>query len=121
MERKIGEIVFLRNSWYQVVKGVGCNNCDIRYYDYGQYCMFKDIVALRGSCSKLIREDKQPVIFKKLEKVGEPITVNGKNVQLLRTTIANCDNCAFYKDVNCDFTCYPRKCHGGEEGTYVEI
>lgn len=68
MERKIGEIVFLRNSWYQVVKGVGCNNCDIRYYDYGQYCMFKDIVALRGSCSKLIREDKQPVIFKKLKK-----------------------------------------------------
>lgn len=81
MERKIGEIVFLRNSWYQVVKGVGCNNCDIRYYDYGQYCMFKDIVALRGSCSKLIREDKQPVIFKKLKKVEEPYIIGGKKFQ----------------------------------------
>ena len=74
-----------------------------------------------GYCHCSLRADHKSVIFKKLEKVGEPITVNGKNVQLLKTTIANCDNCAFYKDVNCDFTCYPRKCHGGEDGTYVEI
>lgn len=72
MEWKIGEIRQINGEWYQAVKGIGCNNCDLRYYDYGQYCMFKDIVALRGCCSKLTREDKQAVIFKKLEKVGEP-------------------------------------------------
>ena len=93
---------------------------------YCNRCVFRDTKCddarkILGNCSVRNRSDKKSVIFKKLEKVGEPITVNGKNVQFLKTTIANCDNCAFYKDVNCDFTCYPRKCHGGEEGTYVEI
>lgn len=81
MEKKIGEIVFLKDSWYQVVKGMGCHNCDLRYYDYGQYCMFKDIVALRGYCSKSLREDKQPVIFKKLKKVRKPYMYKGRFVQ----------------------------------------
>lgn len=81
MEKKIGEIVFLKDSWYQVVKGMGCHNCDLRYYDYGQYCMFKDIVALRGYCGKSLREDKQPVIFKKLKKVGKPFMYKGRFVQ----------------------------------------
>ena len=107
MEHKIGEIFEYNGEWYQCVKSDDtCNGCVGKFQSYSFCRGFKECVGK---------------IFKKLKKVGEPITVNGKNVQLLKTTIANCDNCAFYKDVNCDFTCYPRKCHGGEEGTYVEI
>ena len=113
MERKIGEIFEYNGEWYQCVVAIdGCRECSFRAQDY---------CTRHSECFSYIRSDGISVIFKKLEKVGEPITVDGKNVQLLKTTIANCDNCAFYKDVNCDFTCYPRKCHGGEEGTYVEI
>ena len=113
MERKIGEIFEFGGEWYQCVVAIdGCRECSFRAQDY---------CTRHSECFSDVRSDGISVIFKKLEKVGEPITVNGKNVQLLKTTIANCDNCAFYKDVNCDFTCYPRKCHGGEEGTYVEI
>lgn len=116
MEHKIGEIFNIDNEWYQCIQPeesgkIDCNTCD---FQCSKNCKF-------SRYSSGYRSDKTSVIFKKLEKVGEPITVNGKNVQLLKTTIANCDNCAFYKDVNCDFTCYPRRCYGGEEGTYVEI
>ena len=112
-EWKIGEIRQVNGEWYQCVVAIdGCRECSFRAQDY---------CTRHSECFSYIRSDGISVIFKKLEKVGEPITVDGKNVQLLKTTIANCDNCAFYKDVNCDFTCYPRKCHGGEEGTYVEI
>ena len=118
MERKIGEIFEYNGEWYQCIGNPynECTDCDF-CFETGKACV-RQIV---GQCSMSNRSDGLSVVFKKLEKVGEPITVNGKNVQLLKTTIANCDNCAFYKDVNCDFTCYPRKCHGGEEGTYVEI
>ena len=112
MERKIGEIFENNGEWYQCIRSSDCPKCDLK--------SIKDC-RLKFPCESLQRTDCEEVIFKKLEKVGEPITVNGKNVQLFKTTIANCDNCAFYKDVNCDFTCSPRKCHGGEEGTYVEI
>ena len=117
MERKIGEIFEYNGGWYQVVEKTekSCKAC----YFYSDEGCFASTGLER--CRHYSRSDNKSVIFKKLEKVGEPITVNGKNAQFLKTTIANCDNCAFYKDVNCDFTCYPRKCHGGEEGTYVEI
>ena len=117
MERNIGEIFEYNGEWYQCLgQYTGCPECAFK----GKSCD-DDIINLRGECISYYRSDRKDVHFKKLEKVGEPITVNGKNVQLLKTTIANCENCAFYKDVNCDFTCYPRKCYGGEEGTYVEI
>ena len=111
---KIGEIFEHNGEWYQCISDTTNDNCNNCFFQ-------KSCSNITGDCSSIARSDGKSVCFKKLEKVGEPITVNGKNVQLLKTTIANCDNCAFYKDVNCDFTCYPRKCHGGEEGTYVEI
>ena len=108
MERKIGEIFEHNGEWYQCLNGE-CKDCDFsKDTFYCKYLIEKDFCKVKS-------------IFKKLKKVGEPITVNGKNVQLLKTTVANCDNCAFYKGVNCDFTCNLRKCYGGEEGTYVEI
>ena len=118
MEWKIGEIFEYNGEWYQCIVGNSCVDCSFNKRKCSTVVDNGDPI---GDCCADRRKDNKSVIFKKLEKVGEPITVNGKNVQLLKTTIANCDNCAFYKDVNCDFTCYPRKCYGGEEGTYVEI
>ena len=116
MERKIGEIFEYNGEWYQCVEERHCTGCIFLYAK----CHYRPS-NIFGYCSSRKRSDHKSVIFKKLEKVGEPITVNGKNVQLLKTTIANCKNCAFYKDFSCDFTCDPRKCYGGEKGTYVEI
>ena len=66
MERKIGEIFEYNNEWYQCIDelscGVHCNGCDFRG---------------RGNCeldrcSGTYRSDKKSVIFKKLEKIGDP-------------------------------------------------
>lgn len=66
MERKIGEIFEYKGEWYQCVNGFECTKCDL----HRNRCIarYNDI----GSCSKYSRVDDTPVIFKKLEKVGEP-------------------------------------------------
>ena len=67
MERKIGEIFNIDNEWYQVVKSNGecCKGC--AFYEKGCKAKYADV----GSCGTS-REDWTQVIFKKLEKVGEP-------------------------------------------------
>lgn len=66
MERKIGEIFEYNSEWYQCIKGDCCRNCD--FYD-----KFKDDICFSiNNCSLSHRSDKTSVIFKKLEKVGEP-------------------------------------------------
>lgn len=80
MERKIGEIFQYNGEWYQCLKGDCCRNCD--FYD-----KFKDdICFLINNCSLSHRSDKTSVIFKKLEKVGEPYisSRNKKRYQLYR-------------------------------------
>ena len=71
MERKIGEIFEYNGEWYQCVAGF-CNNCDIKG-------SFSDTSI--GICAGRIREDDTDVIFKKLEKVGEPYPLFGRIVQ----------------------------------------
>lgn len=62
MERKVGEIFEYNGEWYQCVEGTGCYKC--AFYD-------KNIcIANNPHCT--CRSDKKNVIFKKLEKVGEP-------------------------------------------------
>lgn len=77
MERKIGEIFEYNGEWYQCIEqplefdDKGCNlcamnkikNCDIR------------------KCGGQYRADGNSVIFKKLKKLGEPFTDNGKMYQ----------------------------------------
>lgn len=70
MEPKIGEIFEYNGEWYQCVKG-DCTKCD---FFIKRGC----VSPLNTVCSKRIRKDKQNVIFKKLEKVGEPFTSVGK-------------------------------------------
>lgn len=74
MERKIGEIFEHNGEWYQCIKGLGCNECDLSKLTC--YHRFKS-----GSCSPNMRKDKTQVIFKKLEKVGEPYEHCGKLYQ----------------------------------------
>lgn len=62
MERKVEEIFEYNGEWYQCVEGIGCYKC--AFYD-------KNIcIADNPHCT--CRSDKKNVIFKKLEKVGEP-------------------------------------------------
>lgn len=62
MERKVGEIFEYNGEWYQCMEGTGCYRC--AFYD-------KNIcIADNPHCT--CRSDKKNVIFKKLEKVGEP-------------------------------------------------
>ena len=65
MERKIGEIFEYNGEWYQCVEHKSCEGC--AFY---RRCSYKDEF---GNCSSRGRKDKESVIFKKLEKVGEPI------------------------------------------------
>lgn len=71
MERKVGEIFEYNGEWYQCMEGTGCYRC--AFYD-------KNIcIADNPHCTW--RSDKKNVIFKKLEKVGEPYKGEGKIFQ----------------------------------------
>ena len=63
MERKIGEIFEHKGEWYQCVEGTGCYKCDL--YFNGNTCTAKN-----PHCA--CRSDWKNVVYKKLEKVGEP-------------------------------------------------
>ena len=67
MERKVGEIFEYNGEWYQCMEGIGCYRC--AFYD-------KNIcIADNPHCT--CRSDKKNVIFKKLEKVGDPYVAYG--------------------------------------------
>lgn len=80
MERKIGEIFEYNGEWYQCVEGGGCNCCDL--LENG-ICV--NDFSLNGSCFSHQREDETRVIFKKLEKVGEPYEFDGHIFQSYHT------------------------------------
>ena len=64
MERKIGEIFEFGGEWYQCVVAIqGCRECSFRTQDY---------CTRHSECFSAVRSDGISVIFKKLEKVGEP-------------------------------------------------
>ena len=68
MERKIGEIFEFGGEWYQCVRGDICADCAF----VKKHCNENPLFETIGSCSKFYRKDATSVIFKKLEKVGEP-------------------------------------------------
>ena len=87
MERKIGEIFKYNGEWYQCVIGYSCNDCAFN----NDNCEERERITLKnkltkeeitGLCTSKLRSDGKSVIFKKLEKVGEPFFVNiqGNNV-----------------------------------------
>lgn len=81
MEKKIGEIFEYNGEWYQ------CLECR-SYLERA----FKDIMcdkmrSVGGECVANVREDRKDVIFKKLEKVGEPIPYGLKRAQRYKVSI----------------------------------
>ena len=83
MERKIGEIFEYNGEWYQCVKqpkefdDTVCNLC----------AMSKIKGCEIDECSGQYRTDRESVIFKKLEKVGNPYEYNGKTWQPYKSPI----------------------------------
>lgn len=68
MERKIGEIFKYNGEWYQAIEQSGktCKDC---YFYPDDGCFIQPGI---GWCRHHSRNDNKSVIFKKLEKVGEP-------------------------------------------------
>ena len=78
MEKKIGEIFEYNGEWYQVVE------CSKDNYPCIGCCGCKRVGGARifgGECNGNAREDRRFVIFKKLEKVGEPYIIGKKLIQ----------------------------------------
>ena len=78
MERKIGEIFEYNGEWYQVVE------CSEDNYPCIGCCGCKGVGGARingGECNGNARNDRKFVIFKKLEKVGEPFMYEKRTCQ----------------------------------------
>ena len=65
MEWKIGEIKQVNGEWYQCVRGQSGEKCIGCSFKFSPSCIF-------FHCLESERKDHTKVIFKKLEKVGEP-------------------------------------------------
>lgn len=102
MERKVGEIFEYNGEWYQCIhtKSFGCENCNLTVQN-NIHCI--DAFKIRGECLSSNRKDGKSVIFKKLEKVGEPFVYEGKVLQRLRSIDGySCVHCLF-KEQACNF------------------
>ena len=75
MERKIGEIFEYDGEWYQCMESQdgSCKHCDMNFEG-------KCPIPIK-ECTESGRSDKSYVIFKKLEKVGEPYNIGKKVFQ----------------------------------------
>ena len=107
-EWKIGEIRQVNGEWYQCVKSChGCEGCDFKDISKCKYAKIK--------CSFPVRQDHTSVIFKKVEKVGEPIVYMSRTFQRLKLLdTEQCKYCYFRNQV-----CNPQLCE--KETFLVEI
>lgn len=100
MERKIGEIFNYQDNLYQCIKSITCTNCGFN----NNGCLADKHIT--GGCSG--RLDGASVIFRKLEKIGNPIMVENKSYQKIKVPDSLCNNCAFYDNFsrNCKLSYY---------------
>lgn len=92
MERKIGEIFEYNGEWYQCVEQPKQYDCATVF----ELCAFSAVGNCElDKCSGTYRSDSKSVIFKKLEKVGDPIRIENKSYQKIKVPGALCNNCAF--------------------------
>ena len=102
MERKVGEIFEYNGEWYQCVEQPKQYDCETGC----GLCSFKIIGNCDlDKCSGTYRSDGKSVIFKKLEKFGEPYVSDGRIMQK-------------YKDVYSPtiFTYKSLRCYNGLDG-----
>ena len=81
MERKIGEIFEYDGEWYQCIVGGSCENCAFDKRKCYTFAIDNDPI---GECRGDRRKDGKYVLFKKLEKVGEPYMLEDKKFQKYR-------------------------------------
>ena len=117
MERKIGEIFEYNREWYQCIVGNDCENC--AFNERKCYTVVDNGDPI-GDCCADRRKDNKDVIFKKLEKVGRQVRLNGKEAQLIKAVIPCCISCAFFDGSYCEFL-KNGITPGCEEGVYIEI
>ena len=84
MEREIGEIFELDGEWYQCIESDSCGECSLFTTECGSGTKSDLADKIVGQCSKIRRTDNKHVIFKKLEKVGEPYINKGRTYQLYK-------------------------------------
>lgn len=115
MERKVGEIFEYNGEWYQCVE-------QPKQYDCATVCELCAFSAVGNceldKCSGTYRSDSKSVIFKKLEKVGEPEIINGNKVQSIVTGYANCTFCVFKKGGAC---LSGGVCKNSARAIYIEV
>ena len=93
MEHKIGEIFEYNGEWYQCIRSSDCPKCDLKIID----------CRLKFPCESLRRKDCEEVIFKKLEKVGDPYVAYGKVRQQYKLHAPlTITNGIIGKDMSCD-------------------
>lgn len=82
MERKIGEIFEFDGEWYQCVRldDNSCEQCDM--YNHGR-CP----ISAR-ECFACGRSDRTSVVFRRLEKVGEPVLYGLRMSQRYKVSIS---------------------------------
>lgn len=73
MKREIGEIFRLNGEWYQCIESDICGECSLFTTKCGSGTKSDLADKIVGECSRIRRSDNKSVIFKKLEKFGEPI------------------------------------------------
>ena len=95
-EWRIGEIKQVNGEWYQCIEShSSCEGCDFKNTFKCSYAGTK--------CSFPVRQDHTSVIFKKLEKIENPIKSKGRVFQKLKSYYGNCSGCVFNTDKNvCD-------------------
>ena len=99
MERKIGEVFEYNDEWYQCIKDDCLQECiSCAFYNKG-YFSCEESPECRGDK----RNDKTNVIFKKLEKVGEPYVSYRKLRQRYKLFIPlTLTNGILDEDISCD-------------------
>lgn len=117
MERKIGEIFNYQDNWYQCIENTGYG-CIICHFNTHNNICCNNVLNIIGNCLPPYRKDYKSVVFRKLEKVGEPTMLGGKLVQkILKTDRYSCNGCCF-ESPECDKADNDLCC---EYEIYVEI
>ena len=107
MERKVGEIFNYQDNWYQCIENTGYG-CIICHFNTHNNICCNNVLNIIGNCLPPYRKDYKSVVFRKLEKVGNPIMVENKSYQKIKVPDALCNNCAFYDNFsrNCKLSYY---------------
>lgn len=63
MERKIGEIIEIKNVKYKCLEGVKCADCAFDFRDGGGKHFCAEHAEIIGKCASIAREDKIRIIF----------------------------------------------------------